>query len=160
MCVVVQRDNVCEIVVKRNNGGWWSFDSVVLWPRRRQDRDAVKCWGEWLRLRWSFYSSGGCESGRSRRVACAVVRIQCFSFSLIGKATGWRVAGRWSGGSELSLAQWKGSVIQRGNVTTSAGGEVAPGRGKRGNDASWADSNLISWKINKIYMVDSAGTNR
>jgi hypothetical protein len=32
------------------------------------------------------------------------------------------------------------------NVATSAGGEVAPGRGNGGDDASWADVNLTEPK--------------
>jgi hypothetical protein len=48
--------------------------------------------------------------------------------------------------SEFILAPWDGSVTQRGGVATSVGGEVAPGRGKRGDDASWADTNLTGPK--------------
>jgi hypothetical protein len=40
------------------------------------------------------------------------------------------------------LAPWEGSVTQRGGVVTLAGGEAAPGREKRGDDASWGDVNL------------------
>jgi hypothetical protein len=46
------------------------------------------------------------------------------------------VAGRRSGGSELVLAQWKGSVIQCDGVMISARGEAAPGREKGGDDTS------------------------
>jgi hypothetical protein len=31
---------------------------------------------------------------------------------------------------------------ERGGVVTSTGGEVTPGRRKRGNDTSWSDANL------------------
>jgi hypothetical protein len=41
----------------------------------------------------------------------------------------------------------------------SAGGEVAPGRGKGGDDGSWTDVNLTRQKIKKVYTVDSAATN-
>jgi hypothetical protein len=34
----------------------------------------------------------------------------------------------------------------RGGVTTSARGEVAPGRRKGGDDVSWADADLIGLK--------------
>jgi hypothetical protein len=44
-----------------------------------------------------------------------------------------------------------------GAVTTSARGEAVPGRGKGGDDASWADVNLTGPK--KIHMVDSVDTN-
>jgi hypothetical protein len=37
---------------------------------------------------------------------------------------------------------------------------VAPGRGKGGDDASWADVNLTEPKIKKIHAVDSTATNR
>jgi hypothetical protein len=40
------------------------------------------------------------------------------------------------------LAQWEVSVTWCDDVTTSAVGEVAPRRGKGGDDASWADANL------------------
>jgi hypothetical protein len=38
-------------------------------------------------------------------------------------------------------------------------GEAPPGRGKGGDDASWADANLTRPKMKKIYAVDSAATN-
>jgi hypothetical protein len=47
---------------------------------------------------------------------------------------------------ELVLIQWEGSMTQRGDVTTSAGGDVAPRRGIGGNDASWADTNFTGPK--------------
>jgi hypothetical protein len=37
-------------------------------------------------------------------------------------------------------------VTQRDSVATSAGGEVAPGREKEGDDANWADVNLTRLK--------------
>jgi hypothetical protein len=37
-------------------------------------------------------------------------------------------------------------VTWRGGVTTSDGGEAAPGWGKGGDDASWADANLTGLK--------------
>jgi hypothetical protein len=40
-------------------------------------------------------------------------------------------------------------VTRRGGVTTSAGGEAAPGRGKGGDNASWADVNLTRQKNKK-----------
>jgi hypothetical protein len=46
-------------MVKGNDDGGWSFDSVVLWLVRRQNGDAVEWWGEWPRLRYPFYSEGG-----------------------------------------------------------------------------------------------------
>jgi hypothetical protein len=35
-------------------------------------------------------------------------------------------------------------------VETLAGGDVAPGRGKKGDDASWVDTNLTGPKDEKI----------
>jgi hypothetical protein len=47
----VQMDDGCEVAVKGNNGGGWSYDSMVLWLGRRQNGDTVEWWGEWPRLR-------------------------------------------------------------------------------------------------------------
>jgi hypothetical protein len=58
------------------------------------------------------------------------------------------------------LTQWEGNVTRRGGVTTSTGGEAAPGREKGGDDVSWADVNRTELKIKKIHAVDSASTNR
>jgi hypothetical protein len=61
------------------------------------------------------------------------------------------------------LAQWEGSVIRRGSVTTSARGEAAPGKGKSGDDASWTlvglTRILLGQKIKKIHVMDSVSTN-
>jgi hypothetical protein len=46
MCVVVWRKDGREIAVKENDGGWWSSDDMVLWPGKRQNRDAVEWCGE------------------------------------------------------------------------------------------------------------------
>jgi hypothetical protein len=37
-------------------------------------------------------------------------------------------------------------MTRRDGVTTSAGGEAAPGRGKGGDDVSWADTDLTGPK--------------
>jgi hypothetical protein len=44
------------------------------------------------------------------------------------------------------LAQWEGSVTRRGGMATSDGREVASGRGKGGDDASWAGTSLAGQK--------------
>jgi hypothetical protein len=44
--VVVQRDDGCEIAMKGNDSGGWSYDGVVLWLGRRQNGDTVEWWGE------------------------------------------------------------------------------------------------------------------
>jgi hypothetical protein len=46
-----------------------------------------------------------------------------------------------------------------GGVAMSTGGEVAPGREKGGDDASWIDVNLIEPKMKKIHVIDSAASN-
>jgi hypothetical protein len=68
MDVVVQRDDERGTTVKGNGNGGWSSDGVVLWLGRRQNGDAIEWWGEWLKLRWQFNSSGGWESGSPGRV--------------------------------------------------------------------------------------------
>jgi hypothetical protein len=35
-------DDECGTMVKENNSGGWSSDDVVLWLRRRQNRDAIE----------------------------------------------------------------------------------------------------------------------
>jgi hypothetical protein len=47
------------------------------------------------------------------------------------------------------LALWEGSVTRRGGVTTSARGEAAPVRGKKGDDTSWTDTNFTGSKNKK-----------
>jgi hypothetical protein len=42
MGVVVWRDDVREIAVKGNDDEGWSSDGMVLWLRRRQNRDMIK----------------------------------------------------------------------------------------------------------------------
>jgi hypothetical protein len=38
-------------------------------------------------------------------------------------------------------------MTRRGGVMTSVGGEMTPGRGKGGDNTSWADANLTGPKI-------------
>jgi hypothetical protein len=51
MSVVVWRDDGHETVVKENDVDGWSSDDMVLLLGRRQNRDAVEWWREWIRLR-------------------------------------------------------------------------------------------------------------
>jgi hypothetical protein len=44
-------------------------------------------------------------------------------------------------------------------VTTSDRGETTLGRRKRGDNVSWTDMNLTGSKIEKIHVVNLAGTN-
>jgi hypothetical protein len=51
-------------------------------------------------------------------------------------------------------------VTRCGGVTTSTGVEAAPGKGKRVDDVSWADTNLTKSKIlKKIHVVDLTVSN-
>jgi hypothetical protein len=50
-------------------------------------------------------------------------------------------------------------VTRCGGMTTSVGGEVAPGRGKGEDNVSWANANLTGQKMKKIHAVDSAASN-
>jgi hypothetical protein len=78
--------------------------------------------------------------------ATTVVRIQYFDFGSRGETMGWSVAWRWSGGNKLVLAPWKENVTWRGGVAMPAEGEVTSGRGNRGDDSSWTDTNLTGLK--------------
>jgi hypothetical protein len=49
--VVAWRDDERGTAVKGNDGSGWSSDGVMLWLERRQNKDAVEWWEEWLRLR-------------------------------------------------------------------------------------------------------------
>jgi hypothetical protein len=49
--VVVQRDDNCGTVVKGNDDGGWSFNDVLLYLERRQNKDVVEWWEESSRLR-------------------------------------------------------------------------------------------------------------
>jgi hypothetical protein len=50
------------------------------------------------------------------------------------------------------LTQWEGSVTQRVDVMTSAGGEAAPGRGKEEMTSVGLTRILLGQKIKKIHM--------
>jgi hypothetical protein len=58
-----------------------------------------------------------------------------------------------------SMERKRDTAWQHDGMTMLVRGEVAPGRGKRGVDASWAYTNLTGQKMKKIYVVDSAATN-
>jgi hypothetical protein len=44
--VIEQMDDECKTAVKGNDVDGWSFDGVVLWLGRRQNRYAVDWWLE------------------------------------------------------------------------------------------------------------------
>jgi hypothetical protein len=69
--VIVQRDDECTAVVKKNDDSGWSSDGVMLWLGKMQNGDTVEWWREWQRLRWSFYSNGGLESDGPGRMSCS-----------------------------------------------------------------------------------------
>jgi hypothetical protein len=46
------------------------------------------------------------------------------------------------------------------DVMMSAGGEVAPRKGKEGDDGGWADANLTRSKNEENTHINSAGSNR
>jgi hypothetical protein len=50
-------------------------------------------------------------------------------------------------------------VTRCSDVTTSIGGKVSPGRGKREDNVVGLTRILLDQKIKKIHAVDSAGTN-
>jgi hypothetical protein len=155
----VRRDDGRETAVKGNDDGEWSSDDVVLWLGRKQNGDVIEWWGEWSRLRWSFYSSGGWESGGLGRVACGGGVDSMLQFWLERGATEQSVARRWSRCSELVLAQCEGSVTRCGCVTMLTRGEAAP-RGKRDETSLVGLKRiLLGWEMKKIHAVDSAGTN-
>jgi hypothetical protein len=57
------------------------------------------------------------------------------------------------------LAPWEVSVTRHDDVATPIGGEVAPGRRKRGDNACWADVNIIELKMKKIHTIDPTSIN-
>jgi hypothetical protein len=61
--------------------------------------------------------------------------------------------------SDRVLASWEGSMARYISVTMLARGETTPGRGKGGDDTSWANTNLIRPKIKKIHAFDLVATN-
>jgi hypothetical protein len=78
------------------------------------------------------------------RVAGGGGVIKCFSFSSRGEATNEALSDDEAEATDL--APWEGSVIQRGGMTMSAGGEAPLGRGNGGDDARWTDTNLTGPK--------------
>jgi hypothetical protein len=42
MCVIVRRDDERETTVKENDTVRWISDDVVLWLRRRKNRDVIE----------------------------------------------------------------------------------------------------------------------
>jgi hypothetical protein len=57
------------------------------------------------------------------------------------------------------LVQWEERVTWCDGVTTSARGEVAPGRGKGVDDTNWAYADLTRKKMKKIHTVNSVASN-
>jgi hypothetical protein len=42
MDVIVWRNDGCGTTVKGNDSGGWSFDGMVLWLERRQNKDTIE----------------------------------------------------------------------------------------------------------------------
>jgi hypothetical protein len=57
------------------------------------------------------------------------------------------------------LAPWEESVTQHSSVTTSARGNVAPGKGKEETTSVGLTRILLDQKIKKIHTVDSVAKN-
>jgi hypothetical protein len=57
------------------------------------------------------------------------------------------------------LTPWEESVTRRDGMEMSTRGDAAPGKGKRGDDTSWADVNLTRPKMKKNHTIDSIATN-
>jgi hypothetical protein len=129
------------VSVKENDDGRWSFDGVVQMKMRLSSGESDQGWEDLFIVvmdgNWAV--RGGWPT--------TMVLIQYFDFGLREEATGWiSVVGRWSGGGKLVLPLCKGSATRHGGVVTSTGEEMTPGRGKRENDISWVDMNLIERK--------------
>jgi hypothetical protein len=146
MSVVVRRDNERGTPVKSNDDGGWRSDDVVLWLGMGQNGDVIEWWGEWLRLRWHFYSSEGWKSDCLRRVADSdgVDLMFWFRLEMGGNEMKYYRKMKWmqrahlaSMGRKRDTAWW---------CVTSVGGEAVQGRGKGGDNASWADANLTGPK--------------
>jgi hypothetical protein len=101
--VVVQRDDGCKTTVKGNDGDGWSSDGVVLGLGRRQNRDTV----EWSRLRSSFYSGGGWESGGPRRVACGGGANSMLHFWFEGRDNGTKCCRKMNWGQRTHLGSMR-----------------------------------------------------
>jgi hypothetical protein len=134
--------------------GWQRW--VELWWRGALARDEAKWRRGWVvervtKVEMIFLQQWRVRVGRSKEGS---LRWWCgFNASVSvreGEARGQRVVRRWSGGSELILTQWKGSVTRRGGMKTSAKGEATLGRWKGGDDTSWADVNLTRPKNKEI----------
>jgi hypothetical protein len=160
MGVIVWRDNRREMTVKGNNDVGWSSDDVVLWLGRRQNRDAVDWWGEWPRLRWPFYSSGGWKSSDPGRVTDGDVADSMFRFWLERGDDGTKRCRKMkrrqrsrfgSMGSKCDTTRRRDDINQRR-------GGTGEGKERRRRQLGWRESYWVK-KIKKIHVVDSAVTN-
>jgi hypothetical protein len=143
-----------ETSVEGNNGGGWSSDGMVLWLRRRQNGDTVEWCGEWPWLRWCFYNSGGIV----RRFGEDSLRRWCrFNASVLAREGRQRddeaeaTSSSWLNGKK----PWHGVVVWHCRLE-----ERRHRRGKREETTSVGLTQiLLDWKMKKIYVVDSTGTN-
>jgi hypothetical protein len=142
----VRRDDRHETTVKENNNGGWSSDDVVLWLWRRQNRDMIEWWGEWTKLRWSFYNNGWWKSGGLRKAAYGGGVYSMFQFQLERGADGTKRCRKMKQRQRARLgsmerkrdpAWWCDDVGRRR-------GDTGEGKGRR--HVSWADVNLTGLK--------------
>jgi hypothetical protein len=134
----MRRDDGRGIVVKGNNDGRWSSDGVVLWLWRRQNGDAVEWWGEWLRLRWPFYSNGGWESGGPTRVANSSAVESMVQF--------WLERGGDRMKRCLKVKRWQRAhhgSMRRKSDTTRRCGDIDPRRGGTGEGKGMRRCQLV-----------------
>jgi hypothetical protein len=154
----MRRDNEHETMVKGNNDGRWRSDGVMLWLGRRQNRDVVEWWGEWVILRWPFYRSGERELGGSRRMAGggadSMLRFRLERVDDMTKH--WRKM-KWRQRAHLGSMRMKCDMTQQcGDVGQRIGG-TGEGKERRRYQLGWRES-LLGRKIKKIHVVDLAAT--
>jgi hypothetical protein len=147
--------------VKRNDDSGWSSDGVVLCLGRRQNKDVIEWWGEWLRLRWSFYSNEGCEPGGPWRVACCDGVDSMLGFQLERGDDRMKHCRKMKGSETMSSSWFNGKEAWHSAVAWQRRSEEM--RDQRGKieettpvGLTWI---LLSKKIKKIHHVDSAASN-
>jgi hypothetical protein len=144
--------------VKENDGDGWSSDNMVLWVGKRQNRDAAEWWGEWINLRWSFYSNWGWESGGPQRMDCGGGADSILQFWLERRGDQMKRC------HKIKWRQWARLSLMRRKRDTAwwRWPEEMRHRGGERVDTTpvWLTRILLGHKIKRINMVDSTVTNR
>jgi hypothetical protein len=151
------RDDSRETTIKGNDNDGWSFDGVLLWLERRQNRDTVEWWGEWARLRWPFYSSGGWKWDNLGRVADNDGTNLMLQFQLKRGGDVMKHCQKMKRRQRACLDSMRNKcdMAQRcGDIGRTRDGS------RGGDDGSWVDTNLTKPKNKKIHEVNSTITNR